>query len=84
MTRRTQAWSCGSFARARVPWCCWMEPNSVEAWARMIASSCCAASGSRPLGAVAFGWPARSPTSIVPETFWAILAQRQKGWSFGK
>ena len=55
MTRRTQAWSCGSCARASVPWCCWIEPNSVEAWARMIASSSSAAFGSSSFGTTALG-----------------------------
>ncbi len=84
MTRSTHAWSSGSCARASVAWCCWIEPNSVDACARRIARSWWAASGSRSFGAVAFGWPFRSPTSMVSETFCAIFAHRQNGSAFGK
>ncbi len=84
MTRSTQAWSCGSFARSNVPWCCWIEPYSVDACARMIMRSCFAASGSRCFGSSAFGWPLRSPTSICSGMFVWSFAQRQNPSSFGK
>ncbi len=84
MTRSTQAWSCGSLARASVAWCCWIEPNSVEACARMIARSSSAAFGSSSVGTIAFGWPVRSPTSIWSGMFCWIRAQRQNGSSLGK
>src|SRR6266550_2386382 len=84
MTRRAHAWSCCSWARASVPWCCWMEPNSVDACALICIRRCWAASSGRSFGASAFASPLRSPTSISAETSSAIFAQRQNGSSFGK
>src|SRR5438552_5567364 len=84
MTRSAHAWSCASCARARVPWCCWIEPNSVDACALICIRRCCAASSGRSFGASAFAAPLRSPTSICVGISSAILAQRQNGSSFGK
>ena len=57
----------------------WIEPNSVEAWARMMASRCLASSSVSSEGRVRFFSPACSPTATVSGVPHSILAQRQKG-----